>query len=304
MAAAKICTRCGTDCAGKPRVKDPKGRYLCAPCAEALNGNRAAPAPAAAPGPTLEEIGEGFQIVPDEFQIAQGRQCPGCQVVVAEGAMLCTGCGYNLQTGQKFRTDAAPPRSGPVKKCLTCGYDLAGCKAGRCPECGTLIPQGSAATRVERDREIERSVFRTEYLKPLIYTGVALAVTLGFVMVQDGATTALGYLVYLGASGVLATIAYLLLCLAYLGSDAPLHLSGMRLVAAYAVADAVGTVAHAVLPPIMFLGWAITIFTLLGVIMDLMDLDCTDALILVLVVGGLKIALGIFLLVYLTGLFA
>jgi hypothetical protein len=34
---SKTCVVCGADCDGKPRVKDPKGRYYCKACHESLS---------------------------------------------------------------------------------------------------------------------------------------------------------------------------------------------------------------------------------------------------------------------------
>ncbi|TVQ57097.1 MAG: hypothetical protein EA377_01195, partial [Phycisphaerales bacterium] len=34
--AGKICVVCNANCAGRPRVKDPKGRYYCRACYDEL----------------------------------------------------------------------------------------------------------------------------------------------------------------------------------------------------------------------------------------------------------------------------
>lgn len=39
---SKICTICGVDVSGKPRVKDQEGNYYCVPCEEAQKQNRQA----------------------------------------------------------------------------------------------------------------------------------------------------------------------------------------------------------------------------------------------------------------------
>ena len=38
--SGKTCVYCGEDCADRPRIRDPKGRYSCQACLERVNRNR------------------------------------------------------------------------------------------------------------------------------------------------------------------------------------------------------------------------------------------------------------------------
>ena len=78
---SKVCVVCGADCAGRPRVKDPRGRYFCKPCYEtAVQNKKHAKEAAAAP--------------------STPRGCPGCGRPLATNAVLCINCGFDLTTGQ------------------------------------------------------------------------------------------------------------------------------------------------------------------------------------------------------------
>lgn len=112
--ARKQCTICGTDCAGKPRVKDPKGRYYCRSCYE-----RAQEGAGAASGVPAGAVGSASSTSPDDGDFgllddlfaaesqgdASPLSCPACDAPMAHGAVICVQCGHNRQTG----TAVAPP---------------------------------------------------------------------------------------------------------------------------------------------------------------------------------------------------
>ncbi|MCW5756617.1 MAG: hypothetical protein KIT54_05205 [Phycisphaeraceae bacterium] len=126
MAVEKICIICGTDCSGRPRLKDPQGQYACQACVEAQQSPRQ-PAPAAkkprprAPVAAVHDevpsIGAGF----DMDQFLEGTQgsilagataagaspashCPGCGASRAAGAVVCMQCGFDSSTGKAIGT--------------------------------------------------------------------------------------------------------------------------------------------------------------------------------------------------------
>lgn len=127
----KICVICGQDCAGRPRVRDPKGHYYCQDCYEKAKRRQeearaasspepvAAPPPPEPPEPDLDDDFAGGLALLDE--VASEVQasapppisaCPGCGYALAPGAAICTACGYNLQTGRTLQATAvtaAPP---------------------------------------------------------------------------------------------------------------------------------------------------------------------------------------------------
>ncbi len=130
-ATGKVCVICGQDCAGKPRVKDPQGRYSCKSCHEAAMKKAAAapatakaapvkgaprpavkpaskPVPPPMPEPEAEPAFDGF----DNAAILEGleasapaaapagEQCPSCGMPLPGGAMVCMSCGFNRATGR------------------------------------------------------------------------------------------------------------------------------------------------------------------------------------------------------------
>lgn len=110
----KQCHVCGVDCAGKPRVKDPKGRYYCKPCYD-----RAKTEKAGAAGFSAEHAARSSQDNPgdddhgllDDLLAAESQggasplACPACDAPMPHGAVICVQCGFNKQTGSAV----APP---------------------------------------------------------------------------------------------------------------------------------------------------------------------------------------------------
>lgn len=134
-APEKVCVICGQDCAGKPRVKDPQGRYSCKSCHEAATVRKAPAAqapgpgvaktkatsaplaaavatrpqtkPAPAPEPEPDPVFDGL----DNASLLEGiessastppaaESCGGCGMPLSPGAMVCMSCGYNRMTGR------------------------------------------------------------------------------------------------------------------------------------------------------------------------------------------------------------
>jgi hypothetical protein len=98
--SGKICVACGTDCAGRPRVKDPRGRYYCEPCYDKRRSSQQVSAAGASPGLALEPEPS----ILDELLGAQagaepGGSCPNCGQELPGGAVLCVNCGFNLRDG-------------------------------------------------------------------------------------------------------------------------------------------------------------------------------------------------------------
>lgn len=131
----KVCIVCGQDCAGRPRVKDPRGRYYCRECydraarkqrAKREAQRAAAPPPPPPPAPLDEPV--GAELIPQdedadlglfgelsslekEAAAAQVQQypCPSCGNPIPAGAVLCMRCGYNRQLGARMESPGAAP---------------------------------------------------------------------------------------------------------------------------------------------------------------------------------------------------
>lgn len=137
----KICVICGENCAGKPRVKDPKGRYYCRACYEEAQQKKANRESAdqeldddrdhVDERDHLQEPDQPFEIPPGHKQTADfggsllddidadvepdmptgppvsGDGCPQCGATIDPGAVLCVQCGYNFKTGQAVSASVA-----------------------------------------------------------------------------------------------------------------------------------------------------------------------------------------------------
>jgi hypothetical protein len=109
----KLCIKCGTDCAGKPRTKDAQGRYTCKPCYE---GAQKAAAPRAAKPVEPAEADDGAMIASllESSPNSLSEMCPSCGSGLQTGAVVCTICGYNKETGRAIGVKVSKPkRDGP-----------------------------------------------------------------------------------------------------------------------------------------------------------------------------------------------
>ena len=128
---AKICGICGRDCSAKPRIKDPKGTYFCRECYEAALQQKHAGEKPAEPPPEADLNPLALEQEPEilEDLVAQAapaptsadasaHTCPKCGAPCGLTAVICTSCGYNLQTGEE--SPALPPGP-PVLKTYSGG---------------------------------------------------------------------------------------------------------------------------------------------------------------------------------------
>lgn len=108
----KLCTVCGQDVSGKPRVKDPQGRYVCAgECQQKLAASAgakpaakpaaAAPAVKAPPMPAEDDVmGRLINASP----MINALNCGECGAPMTSGSVVCVRCGHNTQTGKSLKT--------------------------------------------------------------------------------------------------------------------------------------------------------------------------------------------------------
>lgn len=116
----KICVICGEDCSGRPRTKDPRGRYYCNTCYEAARaGTHSTAATSGAADPPGDVFGlendddMAFdmldEIAPGGAAAAQAAPCPECGSAIPVDGVICTTCGYNTQTGQSLQVKTTHP---------------------------------------------------------------------------------------------------------------------------------------------------------------------------------------------------
>src|SRR5436190_11991087 len=123
---AKLCTVCGIDCSGKPRIKDQQGRYICKECFDKAKQTRQTqtnPVPAAVgTAGTAEAPTEGDNSFLLDLASTKGsaglqgsKPCPECGRAMSTNAVICIGCGFNTGTGKRVpvRVIKAKKAKGP-----------------------------------------------------------------------------------------------------------------------------------------------------------------------------------------------
>lgn len=302
---SKVCVRCGRDCAGRPRVKDAQGRYTCGECVEELKAARAqGPAPVAATPPQPQaaaapEVEEDGLIALEDEPLPEGligdgpRSCGNCGMVLGSGAVVCMGCGFNTQTGRLVSTHRPP---GEGKKCTKCGYDLAGLKTSRCPECGTLnLPP----RRAEQEAKAARETVRDAYLKPALMAVVGCAVAAAVTGADGGAEAVVEYAVLFAISYIVGLAVFWVCSVMWIGFDAPMHLVALQLAGVYGVTDAASSLVNLVPFLPTFIGWIIVVTVYVGLLMEVLDLELQDAVILGLVTFIVKVVIAIVIMAHL-----
>ncbi len=311
---AKVCTRCGQDCAGKPRVRDQQGRYLCKACVERVKAEHAmaaSPAPQLAqpapPAAASEPEGfDAFALEPSSDE-PKAAPCRNCGAPLAEGAVLCVACGFNRKLGRTAREGdeaaALPPPSpaaaqrGRRIRCGRCGYDLRGITGANCPECGA---SALAPTRRERDAENSAAVAREAYIKPLVYFAVGFGVVSAIELFKGGPTDVLLYAIGYAIQVPIGVAVFWLCCLAWIGFDAPVHLTALRLAGVYALVDLASAIFESVTIPLV--GWLVPLFVYIGLLMELLEMDMQDAVLVAIATFVVKIAIAVFVISWIAGL--
>ena len=184
----KICRACGADCAGRPRVKDSKGRYYCRDCYERakkdITAKKARAASAPPPPPVYADSGARTGSGSEHVLIEAGKpKCRGCGASLPDGAILCTACGFNLATGERLAgVDEASTVIRPLAEAPSAGLD-----AG-------VGPRRDRKTKTKR-RPSGSSVGIGEHLKRPFMFFVVPTVFFGvfFALAWSDETIAVGY---------------------------------------------------------------------------------------------------------------
>ncbi len=114
----KVCVICGEDCSGCHRTKDSKGRYYHKDCydqAKQEQEARRAAAHAEVPLPSADEpeaMSLLSEIMDESVDTGPSQSCLSCGYPLAAGAVICTRCGFNVQSGRalkvKVKKEKAP----------------------------------------------------------------------------------------------------------------------------------------------------------------------------------------------------
>jgi hypothetical protein len=132
----KTCGACGKDVTSAPRVKDAKGNYFCKECAAKKQaelskkvGKSTAPAAAAGDADVMAKL-------VDDSLAKGANSCPACRRAWKEGAVICTHCGFNKESGQMVGTQVKTPE-------MVKGPKVVGGKGGKRRGGGTPKFQGA-----------------------------------------------------------------------------------------------------------------------------------------------------------------
>lgn len=116
--SGKSCSSCGVNLDAKPNHKIGSGKYLCPDCMEkakaakfAMNAKNA-PAAAAKAKATAPADDNSFLLgIGSKTGIAEvgTKPCPECGRALTADAVICTGCGFNTDSGKRTRVKILKP---------------------------------------------------------------------------------------------------------------------------------------------------------------------------------------------------
>jgi len=282
--------RCGQDCSDRPRVKDISGRYCCKACVDlkpTVPSSAAATSSAAAPGPVpVQAAGDEAWDVgldPIEFEPmklpgSSLKLCVGCGMTLQPGSAICVTCGYNQTTGEaaglvvagEDKPGKAPK---PLRVCSKCGYDLAGLKTPKCPECGTVNYKKKRG--IDLDREAAAKAHRWDYIKPLAILGVCGTIEALVLFNNYRGMPLLGATVISLARIPVGIAAYFVCAFAWLGFEHTFKVTIIKLLGVFAAVSMVTTLS--LLIPFGVYRLFLPYFVQVWMLADLMDMEYSDA---------------------------
>ncbi|MDQ7012456.1 MAG: zinc ribbon domain-containing protein [Planctomycetota bacterium] len=295
---SKICGICGEDCSDRPRVKDRHGRYYCKACASerARADDDAAPgvAAGAAGGAVGAAAAAALPEDPDTFELDNAdpgarplpiemldnteptRNCPMCFRSMPRDAKICVSCGYDPEKGIQSSTKIVKKAGkGWTKRtrgyrCDNCGYDLAGLPEPVCPECGTRV---DLSRRARLDEQIRSQTFHMEYKKPMVWFAIGFVIVGIALAVKGEPMGFLGYAILLVMQLPFMLLGLWLCQKTFLGEIGTIPLNTVRIASALALGNAVDEIL-----PISFFFITPGMIVYLVVLMDLFDIDLSDAI--------------------------
>lgn len=216
-------------------------------------------------------------------------KCPGCGKSLRTDALICIECGFDKRKGLQRDTGIGATKvRGGSTTCSGCGYSLVGLKGRVCPECGIEnVPKSwRDHSKVEGARVVRRA-----YEVPAVMLGAGLLLGVVTLAVAGFSELIPRYFLALTLSTALGTSAFFLLCLTWIGFDAPIHLTALRLGAIDALVTA------AMLAVLLFLpGFGLVAFLIWGgsiiLTAKMLEIEVVEAFVLGLIKGVLRIGLA------------
>lgn len=273
---------------------------MCRDCMEAAPGAPGEPAPA--PPVASPEQPDVLNFIPLEPGPSESG-CPNCGAPMSREAVICISCGYSRALGRVARSSdvSAPPegraRKGRGRRCRKCGYSMKGLKSAQCPECGLI---NAPPSREEQEKDEAKSVRRNAYLRPLLYFAVGFGIVSVVVGGSGGVDAVLAYALTYAVQVPIGVGVFLACCYLWIGFDAPIHLTALRLAGIYALVDLADIIFAFI--PIPVLGWLIPLTIYIGLLMELLEMDLQDAVIVGLLTFIVKVVIGAFVIAHLVGL--
>lgn len=109
--AQKMCLVCKTDCGGRARIKDEKGRYVCRECLNATGTTtveqalNAAQASAAAFDDGIDIRGAvSAEVRAPMADLLEKNACAKCAGYMSDDQRICMRCGYDRKEKRAHRT--------------------------------------------------------------------------------------------------------------------------------------------------------------------------------------------------------
>lgn len=277
--AEKICVYCGLDCSDRPRVKNEKGQYACRSCMPKQ------PAPTNVAAASAADDALQLEDAPPE---PPAETCPMCHRRKLPDHEQCVHCGFSPRHGlQKSNVPGASTTSSSALTCRQCGYDMTGLPSPRCPECGTVTRMQSR--RALHDA-IASDVLRETYLTPLLMLVIGASVTSVILLMNEGATEVLYYLASYLISVPVGVGVFLACCVIWIGFDAPIHLTALRLAGIYAVVDAASEVLGFL--PLGLLSYIFLLLLYMALLSQLLEIEIVDAFLVAVLTGATRLAIG------------
>jgi hypothetical protein len=218
------------------------------------------------------------------------QACPVCLTTLTD-QQRCFGCGFDSAKGLLSSSKVLKSKDQHGTRtvlCPKCTYDMGAGTAMTCPECGTTLPIEDKTTQYARQ---SKETARQAYLQPLLMLGIAGLIMMGVWFANLGLLGLAVYPIYLIAITLLGTFVFQLMCLTFIGFDAPLHLTVLRLAGIYAVMSVVDEIAGWI--PLPCVPILVSLLVYVGLLMQMLDLEVNDAVILALGVGLVQILVGI-----------